>query len=773
MAPAYKRQQHDSISEAIAETEAELAQVDPLDVHSDLARQEQERLYNDLMAQSERLNAEGFNSRTKGDFLKTYKDYQQTVGPMGTIGKINAAKIAFNKVKEDFYKDGFTKGHSKMVLDNNWEKEKGKYTGFDEQGNISNMDPVGASLMFDVQKDVFDAASKLGETKGVNINNVEVKTVQTPNGEELVYLDKQTGERLDNSDQIAALTRGLISDYTNPNTSRGQFSEFTGLTKQGLADMLNEYIGAIATDKQTISRTATPLNNPYTENDEENDDEGPTSAITTGQRYLAKDARDLYTKISQLEAKKEELLNSSAPGAKAEYDQVVKNERKLNRLKLQAEESIKNDKKLNDLDNERVKANLEFEELETEVQAQIAELENNGEAEAARHLRDRLNDARNGYDVTEVADFSKLVGGEVYTKLNYMSSLKSADNRYKNYKNKLITSYVQRHGEEEVEFVSSSKDSEDKVLFNNLTKILRDVDFNVKYIEGLEGYDGKDFSSPRYDGVRNQIKDLIATSTDQVINFGTDGNTPFLSVTATPKSGTKIDTKIGDGIGDVNFDGGNRFTAKIPLIRYNNRNIPELTSFAIHLLNNSKLDSKTKKALKKSIYTSGISTTSDKNKLGESLIGFNYLGGKSSELINEGYVGIDFYQPLQNNTPMQAYKINEDGSKSRLTLNEIVPNSIEARNKFLNNSGVTSLYVDYAKNTTVTDMLSQFQDVFTKEEIRQMQRYNGSETIASIFGGLNDDSSEEDNNNFVEFMFKLPVMMKDVSGLIDISNSIQ
>jgi hypothetical protein len=43
MVPAYKRQQHDTIAEGIAGTEAALAQVDPLDVHSDLAKSEQPR----------------------------------------------------------------------------------------------------------------------------------------------------------------------------------------------------------------------------------------------------------------------------------------------------------------------------------------------------------------------------------------------------------------------------------------------------------------------------------------------------------------------------------------------------------------------------------------------------------------------------------------------------------------------------------------------------------------------------------------------------------
>lgn len=162
MAPAYKRQQHDAMSEAIAETEAELAQVDPLDVHSDLARQEQERLYNDLMAQSERLNAEGFNSRTKGDFLKTYKDYQQTVGPMGTIGKINAAKKIYEAKRAEIMQNASNMNHSpeatKVQLDRAYQEYVNNFDG----KNVTNFEGIMPPKYVDLQDDLTKVKNWLG-----------------------------------------------------------------------------------------------------------------------------------------------------------------------------------------------------------------------------------------------------------------------------------------------------------------------------------------------------------------------------------------------------------------------------------------------------------------------------------------------------------------------------------------------------------------------------------------------------------------------------------
>ena len=263
MVPSYKRQKHDELEAANVAMETKLAEIDPLDVHSELAMQEQERLYKALQDQAEQLNSEGFNNNTKSNLLKINKDYQRTVGPTGNIGRINAAKQAFNAEKEAFYKDGIAKGHSKDTLDTNWQKYSQNYSGYDENGKIKNIDPLGASLMFDVKKDVMDVAGKLGSTQGVNMNNVKVSTIQTPNGEELVFLDKVTGEKLSNSDQLSAYTNALLQDYQNPDTSRGQFAEFTGLKKTDIAGMINSYGKSLETTEQTLNRSVSPLNNPY------------------------------------------------------------------------------------------------------------------------------------------------------------------------------------------------------------------------------------------------------------------------------------------------------------------------------------------------------------------------------------------------------------------------------------------------------------------------------------------------------------------------------
>ena len=94
VAPSYMREQHNQLDESRGALEASLAQVDPLAVHSDLAKRKQQELYDQMNQQAEQLASKGFTPTSKSDFIRLNKQYQQEVGPTGSLGKIQAAKKA-------------------------------------------------------------------------------------------------------------------------------------------------------------------------------------------------------------------------------------------------------------------------------------------------------------------------------------------------------------------------------------------------------------------------------------------------------------------------------------------------------------------------------------------------------------------------------------------------------------------------------------------------------------------------------------------------------
>jgi len=815
IAPAYKREKHDNLEASISEYETALAQFSAASPHEKQLQEEQQRLYEDMLAQRDLLNKEGFTKSSKSNFLNFNKKFQHAIGPQGNIGKINAAKADLAQKKAAFYKDGFAKAHSKDTLDKNWSKHVSQWSGYDEKGNITNIDELGASMVFDIQKDVMAAANKIGETQGVSRDNIEIKTIPNPDGKgtSIAYFDKVTGHRLENTEQIESLTNALINDYTNTNTSRGQFAEFTGLTKEDIVEMLNSYMGSITVDKETIQHSATPINmSSYKVPIKKDEYEGTTSAIAEGQRFIAEDIEDLTNKIVQHDNTIKTIENSSAPGSVSTLAQAKKERRKLKRLDIQAENEAKNTPELIKLGEQVDRDLVVFKQKEEQVYEMMADLKFEGEKptdneraayieemkswepyvtpsgtpESVRLLYDRLSKARQGLDVVETADFDKLFGQEEYTLLNEMTELKKSEDQYEKLKNKLKTNFIQRQGIEKTSFISTSTDTEDKFLFNNLKKVLDSKDFNIEHIEIADNpkwakvdlYDAGNDS--KYREIRAQAKDLIASSTDQEIKFGVNNNgDPVLTITATPKEGGEFNTDwIGDNLNDVTFTGSNRFTAEVPLTRYNNRNIPELTDYAVHLLSSTTLAPSLKRAITKGIMTANISVSTDKKELGDAAIAPNYLGKKANDTLQEqNYYAIDFYQnPNSNNAPIVAYKIGEADKKEILISDIINSDSPEEINNFMANSGVLNLYMDYAQNKSMGQFVEDFHRFLPekyKEQFFGMNHVSVADHLKISEEYREEDPNGENLNKFYKLITDLPLIMDSTSRIIDIRGAIK
>jgi hypothetical protein len=814
VAPAYKRKKHDDLDASIAEYETALAQFSGVNQHSAELQQEQQKLYEEMTAQRDKLNKEGFSKSSKSDFLGFNKKFQQAIGPQGKIGQINAAKADLAEKKAAFYKDGFAKTHSKDTLDRNWEKHVAGWSGYDEQGNVTNIDELGASMVFDIQKDVMEAANKIGETQGVSVDNIEIKTIPNADGKgtAIAYFDKRTGHRLENTKQIESFTNALINDYTNANTSRGQFSEFTGLKKEDIVKMLNDYMGAVSVDKETIQHTATPINMGAYKVNKGDEYEGHTSAIAEGQRLIADNAKDLNNKIVLHDNTIKTIEASNAPGKQATLAQAKKERRKLKRLDIQAEneakrnpeliklgEQVERDSVVFDQKQEKVyqmMADINFEgkdHTEDEKNAYIEEIKSwgpystpTGTPEKVRFLYDRLSDARDGVQVEETADMDKLFGRDEYTLLNEMSSLRNSKTNYDNLRDKLKTNFIERQGIEKTSFVSTSTDTEDKFLFNNLKKVLDDKDFNIENIQiadnpdwgGVDLYDAGNDS--KYREIRRQAKDLIATSTDQEINFGVNDNgDPVLTITATPKEGGEFNTKYGDKLNDITFTGSNRFKAEIPLTAYNNRNIPELTSYAMHILSSTTLAPSIKNAIIKGIMTANISVSTDKEELGDAAVSANYLGQQAIDNLEEqGYSAIDFYQsPKSNNAPIVTYKIAEDGSKKELVISDIINNKSQKEiNTFMADSGVLNLYMDYAENKTMGQFVEDFNKYLPEEYKKEFVGMNDikvADYLKISEDYIEQDPNGEKLNEFYKLITNLPLLMDTPARIVDIRGAIK
>ena len=217
LVPQYKRTQHDNLLESASAIDTAIAQVDPLAIHNNAARKEQERLYKGVTEQVDLLNTEGFNPSSKSAFLKLNKDFQQSVSPTGTIGRINAAKQILNKNKNEYIENATKQGYSPEAILQNWNDFENRYISrFQKTGNIENIGEMFAPKYYDY----IEEGRKLFKDAGISSSDIAGgggKIVQDENGTYVINTKSRTVNE-NNVKQLQAAVDFLNNRMMNPNS---------------------------------------------------------------------------------------------------------------------------------------------------------------------------------------------------------------------------------------------------------------------------------------------------------------------------------------------------------------------------------------------------------------------------------------------------------------------------------------------------------------------------------------------------------------------------
>lgn len=257
LVPAYKRQQHDTLDESRSLLETNLAQYDSLDVHSDLLKTEQQKLYDKLQAQTELLNKEGFNPNSKSQFLKLNKEYQQAISPTGPIGKIQGAKKAYAQTFNDYIEDAVkNKKWSREDAIRNWNRfVKDNYTGFDERGNVTNIGQYGAPEKIELMQKLKDVKSILGEQVVKELTAGNYSFARQEDGS-LAVVNK-SGRRIEtsNSPNIQSAMNMLSSELSDPNSAWNQSIMFEGVDPLKYQEQVVNGLNAMVTTKVQDNRS--------------------------------------------------------------------------------------------------------------------------------------------------------------------------------------------------------------------------------------------------------------------------------------------------------------------------------------------------------------------------------------------------------------------------------------------------------------------------------------------------------------------------------------
>jgi hypothetical protein len=245
MAPVMKRQQHDQTSAQLGALEAELAKIDPLDVHNEYAKAERAKLADKINQQAELLNKQGYTNNTKGDLLKFNREFQETISPTGTIGQINQAKVVHDQLYKDWMSTEEAKKAGPEVATQRWLEHRKKYA--DDFGLNQKVKPIGqmvAPKFQDLEADIKDFMTGLGETTKGWITKNGYGFDEGPEG--TLIMVTETGKRVtsDNVKQIESATQRLAEKWIKENAPGREWADFTSTDKNYIINQINLAAGS-------------------------------------------------------------------------------------------------------------------------------------------------------------------------------------------------------------------------------------------------------------------------------------------------------------------------------------------------------------------------------------------------------------------------------------------------------------------------------------------------------------------------------------------------
>jgi len=258
VAPSYMRGQHNQLDEARAGIETQLAQIDPLLIHSDVAKQKQAELYTKMSKQAEDLATKGFSPTSKTDFIRLNKEYQQAISPTGTLGKIQTAKKTLELNKASYIANATKLGYPADAIAENWKDVEKKYADeFAATGNITNIQERYSPNYINVTDKLQDLFVKAG-VKSSDIGSLTSNIITNdPNNPGQYILTKGAKTAYSsNIDNLQYAVDYINNQINNPNSEIGRsLVEQRKTPAQALQEVegLNKVFEKQAYSKQTSS----------------------------------------------------------------------------------------------------------------------------------------------------------------------------------------------------------------------------------------------------------------------------------------------------------------------------------------------------------------------------------------------------------------------------------------------------------------------------------------------------------------------------------------
>jgi hypothetical protein len=238
MTPLAMREQHNKTQSAIDLQNAELDKINALPVHTEEAVARKNELLKSINALSSDLANKGFSNDMTTNLIKLNRQVKDEFSPQGRLGQINNAYSTYFKNLEDFKKSNEDKKWSQQEFDLNWNKHKQNYLGYDEKGNITNIDSLSAPEKVTIENKWKELSAIIGDSKiATDILTGNADLVSGPNGS-LVTVTTKDGEKLSyNNPQVVAALNQIHGELNDPTSDLSKSRIYAG---QSIEKALNE-----------------------------------------------------------------------------------------------------------------------------------------------------------------------------------------------------------------------------------------------------------------------------------------------------------------------------------------------------------------------------------------------------------------------------------------------------------------------------------------------------------------------------------------------------
>ncbi len=188
----------------------------------------------------------GYNPSLVNDLVKYRRDYQNEVGPRGTLGRAmkaySDAQEGWKSIEASYRKDNMPEAYINKAKSNYFGAYKGMMT---PDGIYQGFTPGAVTGYRDIAKDFVTYAKEAGmSTEAMNQlqkEGVSIKQVDGPYGTKFLAIHNYSPGTpgYDNAKQLEALYNEFYSQYTDPSSDRGLYAQIDQKSPQEIARTLS------------------------------------------------------------------------------------------------------------------------------------------------------------------------------------------------------------------------------------------------------------------------------------------------------------------------------------------------------------------------------------------------------------------------------------------------------------------------------------------------------------------------------------------------------